>query len=146
MMMESLKALECSNEFVSRHIGPSDKDIQYMLATLGFETIDQLMSLVIPDNIKIDNALDFDSISEAQALEALARMSAKNMPMKSLIGLGYHDTHTPSVISPHRLVQTQAGRRYQADVAALRRCRKYPQRSRPCCTKARCRRNELASR
>ena len=98
MMMESLKALECSNEFVSRHIGPSDKDIQYMLATLGFETIDQLMSLVIPDNIKIDNALDFDSISEAQALEALARMSAKNMPMKSLIGLGYHDTHTPSVI------------------------------------------------
>ena len=33
--MKSIAALDCSNEFVSRHIGPSDKDIAYMLETLG---------------------------------------------------------------------------------------------------------------
>ena len=96
--MKSIESLDCSNEFVSRHIGPSDKDIAYMLETLGFESIDQLMSLTIPDNIRVDNALNFGSMSEAQALCALQKMSAKNIPMKSLIGLGYHDTHTPSVI------------------------------------------------
>jgi glycine dehydrogenase len=96
--MRPIEVLECSNEFVARHIGPSEKDIEYMLETLGLENIDQLMNLAIPHNIRAGNPLDFDSMSEAQSLETLAKMSAKNIPMKSLIGLGYHDTYTPSVI------------------------------------------------
>jgi glycine dehydrogenase len=98
MTFKAIEGLDCSNEFVSRHIGPSDKDIRYMLEALGFENIEQLISSAIPANIRVDNALNFDSMSEAQALDALTKMSAKNVSMKSLIGLGYHDTHTPSVI------------------------------------------------
>ena len=41
--------------FADRHIGLSDDDIKTMLATLGFDSLDQLSDAVVPESI-LDNA------------------------------------------------------------------------------------------
>ena len=87
------------NKFLSRHIGPQDKDIKSMLDYLGFDSLNDLVQSVIPDNIlsqyqsKIPQAL-----SETEAIDQLGKYSKNNNIFKSLIGMGYYGTITPSVI------------------------------------------------
>ena len=98
MSRTSLNDLENKDEFVNRHIGPSDKDIDVMLKTIGYESLGSMVDTAVPDKIRTDDPFDFPAISESEALAELARMAAKNKVMKTMIGLGYHDTITPSVI------------------------------------------------
>ena len=42
--MEASDLFEPTDLFVDRHIGPSDEDIQEMLETLGFDTLDELVA------------------------------------------------------------------------------------------------------
>ena len=87
------------NKFLSRHIGPQDKDIKSMLGYLEFDSLNDLVQSVIPDNIlsqyqsKIPQAL-----SETEAIDQLGKYSKNNNIFKSLIGMGYYGTITPSVI------------------------------------------------
>ena len=39
------------NEFISRHIGPQDPDIQEMLGTLGFSSLEEMAKKVFPSQI-----------------------------------------------------------------------------------------------
>ena len=98
MSRTSLNDLENKDEFVNRHIGPSDKDIDVMLKTIGYESLGSMVDKAIPDKIRTTDPFDVPAISESEALAELARMAAKNKVMKTMIGLGYHDTITPSVI------------------------------------------------
>lgn len=98
MNRASLKELEHTDEFVRRHIGPSDDDIADMLKTVGHDSLDQLVDKAVPDEIRTDEAFDEPAMTEAEALAELARMAGRNRVMKNMIGLGYHDTVTPSVI------------------------------------------------
>ena len=98
MSRTSLNDLENKDEFVNRHIGPSDKDIDVMLKTIGYESLGSMVDTAVPDKIRTDDPFDVPAISESEALAELARMAAKNKVMKTMIGLGYHDTITPSVI------------------------------------------------
>ncbi|HEY6527286.1 MAG TPA: aminomethyl-transferring glycine dehydrogenase [Cellvibrionaceae bacterium] len=95
----SLAHLSCSQEFIARHIGPSQIETQAMLKTLGFESIEGLMEKTLPAAIRAETTARLSSSrSETQALAELKAIAAQNQLFKNYIGLGYHPTHTPLVI------------------------------------------------
>ena len=88
-----------SNAFADRHIGPRAKDIAGMLARLGFASLDALVDAAVPAGIRRRSAMTLDAPrSEAQALAEMRRIAGKNRVMRSMIGMGYHGCHTPTVI------------------------------------------------
>jgi len=88
-----------NQHFSQRHIGLSDNDIHKMLTELGYESLDQLTNTVVPASIADNAPLDLrPSVSEEEALSELKEIASKNQMVKSLIGQGYYDTHTPKVI------------------------------------------------
>jgi glycine dehydrogenase len=85
--------------FVSRHIGPRDNEIDRVLHLLGYASLDALTDAVIPKQIRSTHPLQLASgVSEEQALEELRCIASKNRVLKSLIGAGYYNTHTPKVL------------------------------------------------
>lgn len=85
--------------FVSRHIGPRDHEIQSMLERLGYSSLDDLTSAVVPTNIADDSPMDLlPAVSEEEALAELKQIASKNRVLRSYIGQGYYGTHTPKVI------------------------------------------------
>ena len=86
-------------DFCERHIGLSDNDVQYMLETLGYTTLDELSQAVVPKSIEDNAPLTLEQpLSEEQALAELKQIADQNKMVKSLIGQGYYGTHTPKVI------------------------------------------------
>ncbi|WP_137886887.1 aminomethyl-transferring glycine dehydrogenase [Pseudomonas sp. 2FE] len=91
--------LGTANEFIARHIGPRDADVQAMLDLLGFADLEALSASVIPDSIKGTSVLEMGAgQSEADALAAIKAIASKNRLCKTYIGQGYYGTHTPSPI------------------------------------------------
>jgi len=98
-MNTTLLQLSSQNEFVRRHIGPSEQDKKSMLQELGFANIDELISKVVPKTILTKEAMPIGSgISEHEILADLKKIMSQNKIFQTLIGMGYHDTITPSVI------------------------------------------------
>ena len=86
-------------EFVARHIGPREDDIARMLATLGHESLEMLMSAAVPGGIRTAAALDLpEALDEEATARALRALASQNRPAEAMIGLGYHGTITPPVI------------------------------------------------
>jgi len=86
-------------KFQSRHIGPDEAERDEMLKVVGASSLDALIDEAIPPRIRLKKPLDLpDGISEHQFLRDLRRTAARNQVFRSLIGLGYYDTITPSVI------------------------------------------------
>ncbi|MGM3422967.1 aminomethyl-transferring glycine dehydrogenase [Pseudomonas benzopyrenica] len=91
--------LSTADEFVPRHIGPRELDEIAMLNLLGYESLDAMTAQVIPESIKGTSVLDLPAgLSEADALAELRTIASKNRLLKSLIGQGYYNTHTPAPI------------------------------------------------
>ena len=91
--------LSTANSFVPRHIGPRDSDVASLLDTLGFDSLDAMSAAVIPQSIKGSSVLgDHAGQSEADALADLKAIAGRNQLTRSLIGQGYHGTHTPAPI------------------------------------------------
>ena len=114
--------LNTSSEFSQRHIGPRPSDEKQMLAELGFSNLEEMAAKVIPKNIR--SAHDFPKLgaglSEHQTLLLLKKMMSKNQIFKSFIGMGYHDTITPTVIQRNILenpVWYTAYTPYQPEIA-----------------------------
>ncbi|HEX4898276.1 MAG TPA: aminomethyl-transferring glycine dehydrogenase [Candidatus Limnocylindrales bacterium] len=85
--------------FVDRHNGPDEAEVADMLRTIGRASLDDLIRATVPAAILRDRDLDLPAPrSEAQALDDLRAMAAQNAPLRSMIGMGYHDTITPPVI------------------------------------------------
>jgi glycine dehydrogenase len=85
--------------FAARHIGPSPAEQQAMLAELGFASLDEMVERLVPEAIRDREPLAFPAVGdEAEVLAALRRLAAKNKALRSLIGMGYYGTHTPTVI------------------------------------------------
>jgi len=85
--------------FANRHIGPDRHEQQRMLNTLKQNSLQELIESIVPESIYDDSPLDLDTgISEQDALAELKEIASKNQVMTSLIGMGYHNTHTPGVI------------------------------------------------
>lgn len=97
--MTTLSELENQSEFTGRHIGPGATDNQSMLETLGFDSMDTFIDQVVPASIRSSDPMGISApLSEALTLARLKDIASKNVIKKSLIGMGYYNTHTPSVI------------------------------------------------
>ncbi|PWR00484.1 aminomethyl-transferring glycine dehydrogenase [Leucothrix pacifica] len=95
----SLHTLEQHDDFIVRHNGPGEADVQTMLSAIGLESLDELVQKTVPENILLDEPLALESAcSEQDALSRLKEMAADNTVATSYIGMGYYDTVVPPVI------------------------------------------------
>ncbi len=94
-----LDQLSTHHEFMGRHIGPREVDKKAMLKELGFNNADELISKVVPKSILSQKKMNVgDGVSEYDILTQFKKTMSENKIFESLIGLGFHDTITPSVI------------------------------------------------
>ncbi|WP_115789230.1 aminomethyl-transferring glycine dehydrogenase [Arthrobacter silvisoli] len=89
-----------STAFVDRHIGARRQaDIDHMLKTVGYDTVDSLVDTAVPNDIRQESPLSLGkALSEVEVLAELRRLAAKNKTAVQMIGQGYYDTVTPPVI------------------------------------------------
>ncbi len=85
--------------FEHRHNGPTEADIQAMLKTLGYPSLDALIDAAVPSSIRLKRDLAIaDAQSEYELLKELGAIAAQNQVYRSYIGMGYHNCITPPVI------------------------------------------------
>ena len=85
--------------FTRRHIGPNSSELNKILSTIGVTSVEQLLEQTIPEKIRLKYDLNIpEGISEMEFLKEIKKLSSLNQKFKTYIGLGYHDTFTPSVI------------------------------------------------
>ncbi|GAA1981209.1 aminomethyl-transferring glycine dehydrogenase [Isoptericola halotolerans] len=85
--------------FADRHIGPRGHETSAMLAELGYADLDALVDAAVPASIREREPLDLPAArSEAEVLDDLRQIAAKNQVKRQMIGLGYYPTLTPPVI------------------------------------------------
>lgn len=90
--------------FSQRHIGPNTNDQQKMLELLGYQTMNDFIHDVVPENIRMQAALQLNpALSEQDALAELKAIAEKNQVFRSLIGQGYYGCYTPPVIQRNLL-------------------------------------------
>ena len=110
-----------TNAFALRHIGPREDDQKLMLDAIGVETIEQLISETIPNDIRLKDDLDLESaMSEFEYSSHINELSKLNKVYKTYIGLGYHPTILPAVIQRNILENPgwyTAYTPYQAEIA-----------------------------
>jgi glycine dehydrogenase len=95
----SNKADEAATTFARRHIGPSPRDIDAMLDSVGAKSLKALMSETLPSSIRQQAPLDLGvPLSETEALAHMTELGAQNRVFTSLIGQGYSGTILPAVI------------------------------------------------
>jgi glycine dehydrogenase len=95
--------LEPSDTFAHRHLGPSEAEIEQMLARIGCESLDALVDQTVPDSIRLASPLRLTGLGdrapgEREVLERLRAIASENRPIRSCIGMGYADTIVPPVI------------------------------------------------
>ena len=97
--LAELAELEAAGGFMRRHIGPSGADIAAMLHAVGAATLEELAARTVPAGIRSRRPLDLPPpLSEAGVIAELHALAERNVRKKSLIGMGYHGTHTPPVV------------------------------------------------
>src|SRR5205809_3773157 len=90
---------EAATTFVRRHIGPSPRDIDAMLETVGAKSLAALMGQTLPSSVRRKAALDLGpALSETEALLHMRELAAQSQVFTSLIGQGYSGTILPAVI------------------------------------------------
>ncbi|AOE48890.1 aminomethyl-transferring glycine dehydrogenase [Kangiella sediminilitoris] len=95
----NLKDLQQSDDFIRRHLGPRENEIQEMLGELGLTSLDDLVEKAVPHKIQVKEPIAIEaSRSEQETLRYLQSLADENIVAKSYIGMGYYDTVTPNVI------------------------------------------------
>jgi glycine dehydrogenase len=97
-----------STEYAARHIGTSARDHEEMAAAVGIapdgrRPLARFMDAAVPAVIRTGapkgaGLLPREGVSEAEALAELRALAGRNRVRTPMIGLGYSDTLTPSVI------------------------------------------------
>ncbi|MGB5172169.1 MAG: aminomethyl-transferring glycine dehydrogenase [Eudoraea sp.] len=107
--------------FASRHIGIKESDLPTMLDVIGSNSVEELIAETIPEDIRLKKPLVLDNaMSEHEFLLHTNKLAAKNKIYKTYIGLGYHESITPSVIKRNILENPgwyTAYTPYQAEIA-----------------------------
>src|SRR5471030_1520627 len=102
MTRTSLTQLEARDAFIARHIGPDAAEQEAMLAVLGYASRAALIDALVPTNIRNKGKLALGQYAqpmpEQEALSKLKKIASKNKVLKSMIGQGYYNTHTPGVV------------------------------------------------
>lgn len=85
--------------FQRRHLGVPPEVAEQMAGDIGFESVQQLVDAAVPDSIRRQQPFNLPAaVSETRALAWLKQIMSRNQVQRSLIGMGYHDCITPSVI------------------------------------------------
>jgi len=120
-MKASLSMLMARDDYVTRHIGPSDAEIAAMLDVVGAPSLTALIDETLPDDIRLNAPPQLPSARpEHEALSRLAEYARQNVVRKSFIGLGYYGTHLPAVLRRNVLENPgwyTAYTPYQAEIA-----------------------------
>ncbi|MBO5984488.1 MAG: aminomethyl-transferring glycine dehydrogenase, partial [Rikenellaceae bacterium] len=76
-------------------------DLAEMLKVIGVESVEELISQVIPASIRLKKpiALPAEGMSEYEFASHVASLAAKNRQLRSFIGMGYYPTAVPAVVS-----------------------------------------------
>src|SRR5260370_40383560 len=99
---------EAAASFARRHIGPSPRDVEAMLETVGAKSLAALMGETLPSSIRQKAPLDLGAaLSETEALTHMRELAAQNQVFTSLIGQGYSGTILPAVV-PRYLFENPA--------------------------------------
>ncbi len=87
------------DRFIDRHIGPNQSELQEMLSTIGVGSVEELISAVVPQNIRLHEPLKLaEPMSEAEFAVHIRELGKKNKSLRSLIGVGYYSSAVPAVI------------------------------------------------
>jgi glycine dehydrogenase len=91
-----------TGRFSERHIGTDAAAQRTMLDALGYDSVDALVRAAVPASIQSPSRPTSDlppAATEAEALAELRALASQNRTARPMIGLGYYDTVTPSVIA-----------------------------------------------
>ena len=88
--------------FTDRHIGIGADAQAHMLEVVGYDSVEALVETAVPASIHVQvratSAIP-TAATEAEALAELRELASANRSARPMIGLGYYDTFTPSVIA-----------------------------------------------
>lgn len=88
--------------FLRRHIGPRPHEINHILKTLGYSSIDEFVDQTVPEEVRLPkNAVSDDAIvalSESELASRGGEIANKNKSLRSFIGMGYNNTTVPPVV------------------------------------------------
>ena len=89
------------DKFMNRHIGVTNsEDLGQMLKVIGVESVEELISQVIPASIRLKKPLALpEGMSEYEFTAHVASLAARNRQLRSFIGMGYYPTAVPAVVS-----------------------------------------------
>ena len=99
-MPTPLAQLTGDDDFVARHIGPTDAELERMLDVIGAKSLDDLLDQTVPASIRIDDAARpaRPHARRPRCSPPCASSPTATRPRTSLIGMGYTGTLTPPVI------------------------------------------------
>ena len=87
------------SDFESRHLGINAAQASEMLGVIGVDSLDTLIDQTVPPHIRYAQPLALPAaLTEAEYLQLMRQIAAKNTVMRTYIGQGYYGTLTPSVI------------------------------------------------
>ncbi len=90
---------ETKEMFSNRHIGLTENDKNYLLKKVGYNSMDDFISDLVPNNIKRQSPMEINSeLSEKELLNKIKGYASLNKNNVSMIGQGFYGTHVPSVI------------------------------------------------
>ncbi len=88
-----------SNEFLDRHIGPNQAEIDAMLGAIGCNSVEQVIAKTVPESILFGNRMAVEEgLTERDSLELATQLAAENVVATNFIGQGYYGTLMPTVI------------------------------------------------
>ncbi len=85
--------------FADRHIGIIPEQERQMLETIGAGSLEELISQVVPADIRLPQPLALPAgMAEHEFAAHVGALAGKNRTLRSFIGMGYYPTSTPAAI------------------------------------------------
>nr|AAX58117.1 mitochondrial glycine decarboxylase multienzyme complex P-protein precursor [Moricandia arvensis] len=97
----SVEAVKPGDTFPRRHNSATPDEQAHMAKLCGYDHVDSLVDATVPKQIRIDSMKfsKFDEgLTESQMIAHMTELASKNKVFKSFIGMGYYNTHVPTVI------------------------------------------------
>ena len=69
----TLDELKMKGDFIRRHIGPGDEQIEEMLAVLGLKSLDELVDKTVPASIRSEAPLNLQPAMPIMEMKTLLR-------------------------------------------------------------------------
>ncbi len=89
------------DKFSERHIGVSNEtELKSMLTTIGVKSVEELISQVIPQSIRLKKplALPAEGMSEYEFAAHIRSLADRNRSLRSFIGMGYYPSAVPAAV------------------------------------------------